>query len=230
MKRKIVASLFCVVALCMVGCGSKQESAETKTEETTETAVEDSTDESTDKSADTLGGVYIADGELTSLPMGTCINGEQVDLVNVEVPLEDIFAAGYVKDDESTAIFENAMGYSSLKTALELKFQEEPYAIQSVITGSGTDEIHYDVYNDMTFSEMKEYVQSEADYTDYTETENGQAFYYIDNGQYKQDDLRLVYDIDQNAYLLASYKGPLAESLGVDQLAQNICSLITIIK
>ena len=233
MKKKVVGMLLCcVLVVSLAGCGKGQESAETKEEETTEVGAtekeEPSTDSSTTGIAGVIGGVYLGDGELATIPMGTCIDGEQVNLINVELPLDDPFGASYVEEDGDGGNFSNTSG--TLATALELNFQEEPYAVQSVITGSGSDEIHYDVFKNESYSDVQAYVQSNEECSDYTEIENGQAFYYVDNREYMQDDLRVVYNIKEDYYLLVTYRGPLAEKLGIDQLAQNICNLITVIE
>ena len=233
MKKKVVGMLLCcVMALSLAGCGKGQESTETKEEETTEVGEteqeESSKDTSTEEISGVIGGVYLGDGELATIPMGTCIDGEQVNLVNVELPLDDPFGASYVEEDGDGGNFSNTSG--TLATALELNFQEEPYAVQSVITGSGSDEIHYDVSVDMSYLDMKAYAQSDEDCSNYTEIGNDQGFYYVDNGQYSRSDLCLVYNIDGESYLYVSYRGPLAEKLGTDQLAQNICNLITVIE
>ena len=56
------------------------------------------------------------------------------------------------------------------------------------------------------------------------------GIYYVDNREHIKDDLRVVYNIKEDYYLLVTYRGPLAEKLGIDQLAQNICNLITVIE
>ena len=138
MKKKVVGMLLCcVLVVSLAGCGKGQESAETKGEETTEVGEieqEETTavDDKTTSSSDALGGVYVDGDELTSIPMGTCIDGEQVDLVNVEMPLNYIFGAGYIDADGESANFDYAHGNSILSTALESNFQSEPYAIKDI--------------------------------------------------------------------------------------------------
>ena len=237
MKKKVVGTLLCcVLALSLAGCGKGQENAETKEDGTTEVgATEEETtavDDKTTSVSDVLGGVYPGADELVSLPMGTCINGEQVALVNVEMPLNYVFSALYEDADEKMHSFENT-GYSSLATALDLDFQNQPYEIMDAGMDSPLKDesrVHYTVANYMKFSEYKEYVQSVEDYSDYTEMKDGQVLYYVDNGKYKQDDLCIAYNINEDTFLFVSYKGDLVEKLGKDQLAENICNLITVIE
>ena len=233
MKKKVVGMLLCcVLALSLAGCGKGQESAETKGEETTEVGEneqkESSKDTSTEEISGVIGGVYLGDGELATIPMGTCIDGEQVNLVNVELPLDDPFGASYVEEDGDGGNFLNTSG--TLATALELNFLDEPYVAQSIIIGNGSDEINYYVCDNKSYLDMKSNIQTNDEYSDYKEIENGQAFYYVDNREYIKDDLRVVYNIKEDYYLLVTYRGPLAEKLGIDQLAQNICNLITVIE
>ena len=240
MKKKVVGMLLCcVLVVSLAGCGKGQENAETKGEETTEVGETEqettAVDDKTTSSSDALGGVYVDGDELTSIPMGTCIDGEQVDLINVEMPLNYIFGAGYIDADGESANFDYAHGNSILSTALESNFQSEPYAIRSadaVGMGNSDTTIYYTVVSNETFEDVKNIVKSCTDYVNYTEsTLNGNDYiYYVDEGQYSQSDLALAYNINDDTYLAVVYKGPLAEKLGIDQLAENICNLITVIE
>ena len=131
MKKKVVGMLLCcVLVLSLAGCGKGQESAETKGEETTEVGETDqeettAVDDKTTSSSGALGGVYVDGDELTSIPMGACIDGEQVDLVNVEMPLNYIFGAGFVKEDGESESFDKASGNSTLASSLEDDFQNQ---------------------------------------------------------------------------------------------------------
>ena len=239
MKKKVVGMLLCcVLVVSLAGCGKGQENAETKEDGTTEVgATEEETTAADDKTtsvSDVLGGVYVDGDELTSIPMGTCIDGEQVDLISVEMPLNYIFGAAYIDTDGEGTNFEHARGNSTLSTALESNFQSQPYAIReadAVATGNSGTIIYYTVVSNETFEDVKNIVKSGTDYVNYTEsTLNGNDYiYYVDEGQYSQSDLALAYNINDDTYLAVIYKGPLAEKLGIDQLAENICNLFTVI-
>ena len=238
MKKKVVGMLLCcVLVVSLAGCGKGQESAETKGEETTEVGEieqEETTavDDKTTSSSDALGGVYVDGDELTSIPMGTCIDGEQVDFVYVEMPLNYIFGALYRVSNGEKKNFEHASGGNTLAASMEVNFQEEPYAVEDAMLVLSQDDIEYRIVSSQTLEEVKEAIKSNESYSDCVETtiNNQEVFYYKDNSQSISPDLVLVYKISDKAILGVFYKGPLAEKLGNDQLAQNICNLITVIE
>lgn len=239
MKKKVVGMLLCcVLVVSLAGCGKGQESAETKGEETTEVGVteEETTavDDKTTSSSDALGGVYPGADELVSLPMGTCLNGEQVELVNVEMPLNYLFAAGYMKDDGRDASFENALGGSTLTTALELDFQSEPYEIMDASMVSPFEdgsEIRFQIGTSVSYDEYRDNAKNNEKYSEFNEiTVNGRdVFYYIDRSVVNGG-LRVICHIKDGIFIGAMYDGSLMDELGSDQLAQNICNLITVIE
>ena len=238
MKKKVVAILLCSLVAGLAGCGGKTETVDTGKETTAEMTETEETKSEENKgsiSTDTLAGVYPDADELTSVSMGGCINGEQVDLVNVEMPLNYIFGAGYVDADQNSGSFENARGNGTLSTALELNFQNQPYVIneaETVASGESGTSVRYIVVTDETFEDVKQYAQAGSDFSNYTEkTINGnEIVYFVDNSQYAQEDLILEYNINNDAYLCVLYKGTLADKLGLDQLAENIAGLITVIQ
>ena len=241
MKKKVVGMLLCcVLVVSLAGCGKGQESAETKGEKTTELGDAEKAEttkenDRTASSSDALGGVYQDGEELTSIPMGTCIDGEQVDLVNVEMPLNYIFGAGYIDADGESANFDYAHGNSILSTALESNFQSEPYAIKDIdimAFGESGTSVRYLVETKYTFDDMKEYAKTEEDFSDYTEkTINGNdVIYYKDNAQSDSIDFIMIYPIKDVALLGVYYNGSLAVVLSMVQLAEKICNLITVIE
>ena len=241
MKKKVVGMLLCcVLALSLAGCGKGQESAETKGEETTEVGETDqeettAVDDKTTSSSGALGGVYVDGDELTSIPMGACIDGEQVDLVNVEMPLNYIFGAGFVKEDGESESFDKASGNSTLASSLEDDFQNQSYAInvaETVAFGESGTSVRYLIATNYTFDDMKEKAKTGENFSDYTEkTINGtDVIYYKNNSQPISTDFIMIYPIKDVAILGVYYNGSLADELSMDQLAENICNLITVIE
>ena len=231
MKKKVVGMLLCcVLALSLAGCGKGQETTEVGTTEQETTAVDDKTT----SSSDALGGVYPGADELVSLPMGTCLDGEQVELVNVEMPLNYIFAAGYMKEDGRDASFENARGGSTLTTALELDFQSEPYEIMDVSMISpfkDGSEIRFQIGTSVSYDEYRDNAKNNEKYSEFNEiTVNGRdVFYYIDRSVVNGG-LCVICHIKDGIFIGATYDGPLMDELGIDQLAENIRNLITVIE
>ena len=172
MKKKVGAILLCGLMAGLAGCGGKTEAVDTgrkttaQAEETEETNAEENKES---VATDALGGVYPDADELTSIPMGTCIDGEQVNLVNVEMPLNYIFGALYIDSNGEKKSFENASGGNTLLVALESKFQDEPYAMEDVNMSLTTDTIEYRIVTGQTFDELKESVQNDETYSSYTE-------------------------------------------------------------
>ena len=242
MKKKVVGMLLCcVLVVSLAGCGKKQESAETKGEETTEVGVteEETTavDDKTTSSSDALGGVYPGADELVSLPMGACIDGEQVRLVNVEMPLNYVFGALYMSESgEGFESFSNASGGGTLAVALDNDFQNEPYEIADAAMYSPFKDgsrIDFQVSGILVgYDEYKENAQNNEQYSDFNEiTVNGKdVFYYVDNGSVVNDGLNVNCRIKDGIFIGATYDGPLMDELGIDQVAQNICNLITVIE
>ena len=241
MKKKVVGMLLCcVLVVSLAGCGKGQESAETKGEKTTELGDAEKAEttkenDRTASSSDALGGVYPDGEELTSIPMGTCIDGEQVDLVNVEMPLNYIFGAGFVKEDGESESFDKASGNSTLASSLEDDFQNQSYAInvaETVAFGESGTSVRYLVATNYTFDDMKEKAKTGENFSDYTEkTINGtDVIYYKNNSQPISTDFIMIYPIKDVAILGVYYNGSLADELSMDQLAENICNLITVIE
>ena len=239
MKKKVVGMLLCcVLALSLAGCGKRQESAETKGEETTEaeeTEQEEPSVNNTVESVDALKGVYPDADELVTIPMGGYIDGEQTDLINIEMPLNYVFGALHMTSDQESESFDNARGSSTLATALESNFQSQPYAISDVniaAFGESGTSVRYLIATNYTFDDMKEYAKTGEDFSDYTEkTINGNdVIYYKDNAQSNSTDFIMIYPIKDVALLGVYYNGSLADELSMDQLAENICNLITVIE
>ena len=151
------------------------------------------------------------------------------------MPLNYIFGAGYIDADGESANFDYAHGNSILSTALESNFQSEPYAIKDIdimAFGESGTSVRYLVETKYTFDDMKEYAKTEEDFSDYTEkTINGNdVIYYKDNAQSDSIDFIMIYPIKDVALLGVYYNGSLADELSMDQLAENICNLITVIE
>ena len=192
-------------------------------------------DNKTTSSSDALGGVYPGADELVSLPMGACIDGEQVRLVNVEMPLNYVFGALYMSESgEGFESFSNASGGGTLAVALDNDFQNEPYEIADAVMYSpfkDGSEINFQIGTSVSYDEYRDNAKNYEKYSEFNEiTVNGRdVFYYIDRSVVN-DGLRVICHIKDGIFIGAIYDGPLMDELGVDQLARNICNLITVIE
>ena len=243
MKKKVVGMLLCcVLVVSLAGCGKGQESTETKEEETTEVGeTEEETtvvDDKTTSSSDALGGVYPGADELVSIPMGACIDGEQVRLVNVEMPRNYKFRPSYMStDDGELEDFSSDRGDGTLAAALDNGIQNEPYEIADVTMYL----LDYSAYIDfevssslVSYDEAKENIQKNEYCSDFNEiTVNGRdVCYFVGSGGVGYDGLNVFCRIKDGIFISATYDGPLMDELmdelGLDQLARNICNLITV--
>ena len=81
-----------------------------------------------------------------------------------------------------------------------------------------------------TESQGYTYDEVRAGYTDGIDLKNteNRAFYYVD--EYADTDFALVYEINSEAMVKVQYTGPLAEELGLEQVAENLYNIIEVIE
>lgn len=231
MKRILCLFLILSMTAATMGCGKKNNTGIISISPIEE-AKGDASGEEKSEDMDMLGGVYPGGDELILIPMGGSVEGELEDLVTVGMPLNYTFLAMYSEDGDLNE-FENASGEGSLASAIQFKFQEEPHKVSEVVLQSPfTDgsRIQYRICEDDSFSQFKDSVAAAENYTDVTEINGGQAFCYMGGSEEAEEDMLIACAINDSAYMQVSYTGPLDESLGREQLAENICNLIKVIE
>lgn len=231
MKRKLCLFLILSMAAVTAGCGKKNNTGIISISPIEE-AKGDASGEEKSEDMDALGGVYPGGDELILIPMGGSVNGEPEDLVTVGMPFNYTFLAMYSEAGDLNE-FENASGEGSLASAIQFKFQEEPHKVtEAVLESPYTDRsrIQYRICEADSFVQFKDFVAEAETYTDVTEINGGQAICYVDGSGEAEEDLLIACAINDSAYMQVSYTGPLDESLGREQLAENICNLIKVIE
>ena len=232
MKKKLCLFLILSVAAVTGGCGQKKDTGVISISPIEEAKGDVQGEEKTKDALDVLGGVYPGGDELISIPMGESPDEEQENLVNIDMPLNYMFTAFYIEDQEGKK-FENAEGDGSLATALQFKFQEEPHEVSDVILKSPQEDgtiICYSVFEDTLFSQYKDSVETEENYSAVAEIDSGRAIYFSDEREAAKNELFIAYKISDTAFVRVSYSGPLNKEQGRKQLAEDICSLINVIE
>ena len=232
MRKKLCLFLILSVAAVTGGCGQKKDTGVISITPIEEAKGDVQGEEKTKGLQESLAGVYPGGDDLISIPMGESPDGGQGDLVNVDMPLNYMFTAFYIEDQEGKK-FENASGDGSLASALQFKFQEEPHKVSDVILKSPQEDettICYSVFENTLFNQYKDSVETEGDYSSVTEIDGGQAIYFVDEREDAKEELLIAYKINDAAFVRVTYSGPLNKEQSRQQLAENICSLINVIE
>jgi len=176
-----------------------------------------------------LAGVYSDGDELVEIPMGTYFEGGQKVFCNVKIASNYRSAAFYDLDGESNDKgFEQTDGGTTLAFSIEEGLLEEDYAIKEIIIMA--------IKDNMTFSIVPTAVRSMEDVKTYASevfeigTQEVPAFYYVDPSEYSISDVDVYILLNEDMGMLIKYEGPLAEELGLDQLARNIYDLVTVVE
>lgn len=236
MKRK--AMIMTMMTCCMVsaaGCaGKNQKTAEKETAVLEEQAAdkeagtEEGSKDTRNEESGTLAGVYVNGGSLADIQMGTYLDGAQTNLCTVKMPTAYLFDAGYT-DEEGTllSILDTNRDLDKVLEDGILEQSEEAVSSATVrLFGEKESLVGFDVTTEERFSVAgaKEYAPNGVEFG----TEEHPAYYYVDEDEYVTADVSIVYDIKDGVYMSMSYEGPLAEELGVEQVAKNMYDLITV--
>lgn len=220
MKKRIAAVLLAGIVLGMFGCGKTQESESAGQEK----ADKEETAEISEKSEDETeipGGIYVNGGELVSVPMGTCYKGEVKTFCRILMPEKYVFGAIYTD--------ENGEEHSNYDAANYLENEEDidSQPVSSWIDSRSPYEDGTVVMAMLVTSE----VQSLDEILEYASNEvflDEKTFYFVDEDSYATADMNLCRIINEGIVLSISYEGPMAEKLGIEQLAESLNNLIEI--
>lgn len=236
MKRSII-TVIAAVMLLSTACGKKEEtesvigSAENESVELTDQENEESEEaETKEEKSDALAGVYLNGGELVDVPMGIYFVGEQKNFCNIKMPTDYLFGAIYTEDGINEKSNQDISEYD-LNLAIEKGIYDQPYAskwVHLLSTKEDATEMFFNIETSetMTLDGMKEYAPNYVELG----TEELPALYYEDESEYASVDINVCCAINEDILLTISYKGPLAEELSLEQLAQNIYDLIDVIE
>jgi hypothetical protein len=219
----------CVIALTGCGSGKSQATEEQALQKgSSDVIAADQTEDAQSNEDTVLAGVYLNGGSLETIPMGTYFQGNAEVFCRVKMPTQYLVAAGNMEEDGTDKTIEQASGSTVLKTALEDGLLDQGYVIYDVYLLSAKEdasEVRFCVESADTFT-WEELNESVSDAVTFG-TEQHPAIYYEEEG-YEAADLLVGICLNEDAIISVSYKGPLAEQMGLEQLAQNIYDLVEI--
>lgn len=230
MKRKWYAIMLALVLMFSVTACGKPTETQTPEQGTQGTENVDSSEKNEKpENSDILGGVYSGGDTLVEIPLGSTTNGEATDIFTVKVPENYWCGAFYydAKGEEHTADMAN--GNDEVKKAIEnglltLDGKIHNLALYS-IDGSSTEILY--IFSPYTEEENYEVWKNSTEDYKVIESDKHEAFYYeIQDGEY----VVLIYDLGEKGVIQANFNSKLKDKIGVDQLAQNIYDLITVIE
>lgn len=231
MKRLLIVMLI-GIAIILNGCGKEEDNtSNTETEQTQPEKAVSSNQVKEKPENEALAGIYLNGGDIEKIEMGIYFGGEQKDFCSLKMPVKYLFAAGYVSENGETKSIESANGTTELDMVLKSGLNSEEMSISNVqILSSDSDSTRLMFYMEssetMTFEGMKGYA---GNYIEFGDSDHP-AFYYVDTSEYAISDLNVCYSINDDIILSITYEGPLAEEVGLEQLAQNIYDLVEVIE
>lgn len=228
-----------IVLTGILGCSSKetvtdtksseeQVSAEQPVKEITAETVQEEEVETENIQGEVLAGVYSNGYELVEVPMGMYFEGEQKVFCKVKMPVNYRFYADYTTEEGDEKTIGEASGGNSLALCIERGLWKEPYAISSVLLGLGSESLRFFTIS----TEQGTMEDIKAIFPDAVEigTQEHPGIYYVDSDEASTADINVEVYLNENFHLIMRYEGPLAEELGLDQLARNIYDLVTVVE
>lgn len=235
MKRRWIVAVAVSLAVSIIGCGGKEKRGidpiETAgAENVTDTAASAEVKEQKKNPDEALGGVYLNGGSIAEIKMGICYEGVQTNFCTVKMPTEYNFSAIYIDENgqensvpgTGSSFLQEAMNKGVIEESENafsyiylLSYAEDCSALSFRIT---TPDLK-------TMDELKAYAPGGVEFG----TDEHPAYYYVDPDEYAGTDLSVGYQINDSILLSMTYQGPLAEELGLEQLAQNMYDLVEVI-
>lgn len=239
MRRKTVILLAAALMCVLAGCADRDQSREDQTTDLSSNegqgmaaGASQPEHDATAEGADDSRASSLENHEIIPVSMGTFCDGEQQEYCTVALPADYQFAASYTDENDVERSFVET-GAVSLQEAKEEGILD---AIQS-----GEEEISYlwlhsldleeNFYFAVSASEadtltaIKAYEDSGTDFG----TAEHPAYWYTDEGnEYSAADIMIGYQINDSVTLNISYSGPLTDELGLDQLARELYSMVTV--
>lgn len=228
MKKKMSLIVMCAALLLLTACGKEKtvgsNDAGGKTESTSDAGQEKESAVSKDG---VLLGVYEGATDYIEVPMGTFFQGEQKDFCKIKMPVEYIISANYSDNGENSLINSDIFGIKVGNLA-EKKLENEVANHWITIASSGGTTMYFAIFPSTTAT-----MEDEKAYAgEYKEIKGGEhpAIYFVDSYEYSTSDLEVSYELNEDMLLRISYEGPVADQIGLDQLAQNLYDLVEVIE
>ena len=180
-----------------------------------------------------ITSIFPEGNEYVELELGTYFNEKQTDYCKIKLPGNYFGWAMYLDNDNSNKNFEMANS-RFISDAVNNGLLEAEQAIQqfhysnSQLVEENTTNIYANIFNSsqITYDGMKAQMSGAVDIKEI----EGVAFYSKGDKKYTDIDVTMYYKLSDEITLEVSYKGPLAEEIGVDKIAHKLFELIEVIK
>ena len=233
MKKKILVIGLLAMMITVNACGENKTDKvfhETSDAEV-EKEIKNENDEKISKDKNLLG-VYTGEGDICEVPLGTYFKNTQKDFCKVKVPSNYWSGAIYKDENMGQNTFEMSSGADLVSDALDDGLLEQGNSVQYLLINnpeldSECTTVIFTIYTpeECNFADVKNLFENVVELKN---TEN-QAFNYVDESDYSVTDLILYYAVNENITLEVQYEGPLAKTLGLDQVAKNLYDIIEVI-
>lgn len=237
MKKFVIAAVLFSLLVCIAGCGDKEPADTAFVEPDGTEAVVNQTDDVTNPeteepegtSGEALCGVYLNGGSAADIKMGIYYEGAQTNFCTVKMPTEYIFGAVYTNENGQELSI-SGTGSCTLQEALDKGAIEEAENAFSFVNLVSFAEDRSSLTFCIETPELGTMDELKARAPDGVEfgTDAHPAYYFADPDN-EYEDLCVGYQVNDSILLTVTYYGPLADELGLAQLAQNIYDLVEVI-
>lgn len=234
MKKRLYAGLLALVLMfSMTACGKPAENPDPEQGTQGTENVDSSEKNEKPENTDVLGGVYPGGDKLEELVMGTRINGEQVEFCKVKVPSNYWIGAGYLNEEGYDNSFEMANGDDEVGKAISDGLLEQTGKIYTFyVTNANSAGEDTQLRCKLYTADEWTYEQQKESRPEHKEIKNDkiEAIYYQSSGEGASGDMSVCCSMGDKGFLLVTFDGSVVDEFGADQIAQNICDLITVIE
>ena len=182
---------------------------------------------------DSLKGVFPESKEFVEISMGTYYEEKQKDYCKIKLPGNYYGWSMYLDKENVNKNFEMANSHE-LSYSVENGLLDKEEAIQQFhysnfqLVEKETTDIYANIYTkeQITYDGMKSQMSGAVEIKEIGKN----AFYSKGDKKYTDIDVTMYYKLTNDITLEVSYKGPMAEKLGVDKIAHRIYESIEVIK
>lgn len=189
--------------------------------------------ENNKKDYNALYEIFPEGNELVEIPLGTYYNEKQTDYCTIKLPKNYYGWSMYLSSENANENFEMATSHylsDSIANGIleaEESIQQIHYSDSQLVEDDTTD-IYANILTSeqITYEGMKTQMSGAVDIKEI----EGKAFYCKGDKNYTDIDVTMYYKLTDDITLEVSYKGPLAEEVGIDKIARNLFKLIEVSK
>lgn len=224
MKRKIIKGIFILAAVLLSGCGSGENKAsEDGTTAQQQTAESVYKEENADSGI--LENVYKDGSESLNIPMGAVINDGDPFSCTVKMPANYNVYGSYETNDGYFMNLDKAYDVLLSDAFDEGAWDDETLMASCLLVSTAGDpvtKLQIDILNEAFDSVLPDGECREAANCAY------RTLYCEPSSEYLENDETVYIIISEDILIMVRYSGPLSDSLGMEQLAQNIHNLFTV--